>query len=399
MTPASARRCRAAATIAGLLLLIDWAATIADVGAGPLNLAFTVLVMAIFPAGYLAVRKAPPHLRRWATLTVASLFIQIVANAIWYVDYLERHDRFPGFGAWTVVLYLALISAAAAAWTGVREILRARDAFVDYSIVMAAAVSVAGAIIGRHLGAPWTASTISDVISAVLSLLIVVIIGSAALGRWQALPFPVGLVGLSLLFDAAGFLISSYSFTEGPYTNNRWPTALWLTAAAIGLLAALAVIAGEDRPIHLTRKPLPGTSPASVLVPAAVALAIPAAIALHGAMESDPIALYSGLGAVIWIAVATLVRSTLAVAETRAAYSDLDGAHLELERAHERSSRLVTELGRRNLELTTIQTMLGEVFEIADERSEGQLRSNLESAGADLTEWLPRTQGREDDQR
>jgi hypothetical protein len=278
-------------------------------------------------------------------------------------------------------------------------ILRPRDAFVDYSIVIAAAVSIAVAIIGRHLGAPWTASTISDVVSAVLSLLIVVIIGSAALGRWQALPIPVGLVGLSLLFDAAGFLLSSYSFTEGPYTNNRWPTALWLTAAAIGLLAALAVIAGEDRPIRLTRKPLPGTSPASVLVPAAVALAVPAAIALHGAMESDSIALYSGLGAVIWIAVATLVRSTLAIAETRAAYSDLDGAHLELERAHERSSQLVTELGRRNLELTTIQTMLGEVFEIADERSEGQLRSNLESAAADLTEWLPRTQGREDDER
>ena len=103
MTPTSARRCRLAAIAAGSLLLIDWAATITNVGAGPLNLAFTVLVMAIFPAGYLAVRRAPPQLRRWATLTVASLFIQIVANAIWYVDYLQRHEHFPGFGAWTIV--------------------------------------------------------------------------------------------------------------------------------------------------------------------------------------------------------------------------------------------------------------------------------------------------------
>jgi hypothetical protein len=380
-----------------VLLVGDWAATIVDVDAGALNLVFTILVMAIFPAGCLAVIKAPPQLRSWATLTVASLFIQIIANAIWYIDYLEQHSRFPGFGAWTIALYVALVVAAAAAWTGVRDILRPRDALVDYSIVVAAAVAVGVAIVGRHAGAPWTWSTVSDVVSAILSLLIVVIIASAALGRWQALPIPVGLVGISLLFDAAGFIWSSYSFSTGPYTNNRWPTALWLTAAAIGLLAALTIIAGQDQPIRLTRKPLPGMGPLSLLVPAAVALLIAAAVAVHGSLAGDPAALYAGLAAVTWIAAAGLVRAAVALVETRAAYVGLDAAHLELEQAHERSAALVDELESRNLELTTIQTLLGEVFEIADERSHGQLRSNLEDAGADLTEWLPKTDRRPSD--
>ncbi len=353
------RRCQLAAVGAGALFVADWAATIANLGTVALNLIFTLLVMAIFPAGALARSKLPAHLRGWGALTLGALFLQIIANAIWYVDYLHDAPRLPGVGLWTITLYVALAVAAAAAWTDVREILRPRDAFLDYSIVVAAAASIGAAIVGHHLTGPWTASIVSNVISASLSLLIVVIIGSAALGRWQALPIPVGLMGASLLFDAAGFLWSSYSFTQGAlYTNNRWPTALWLTAAVLALLIALAVIAGQNQPMHLTRKPVPGISPIALLVPAGLALAIAAGVAVLGAANANPIALYTGLGAVTWIAAASLVRASTGLAETRAAYNELDAAHLQLEHAHERSAGLVAQLEHRNSELAAAQAML-----------------------------------------
>jgi len=39
--------------------------------------------------------------------------------------------------------------------------------------------------------------------------------------------------------------------------------------------------------------------------------------------------------------------------------------------------------------LSAIQTMLGPLLEIANERTDGMLRSNLEATAHDLADWLP----------
>lgn len=384
--------CRWLAAVAGAMLVADWAATIADVGRDALGIAFTVVAIAVLPVGCLAVARAAPHLRRFVALAVSALFFQILHNAL---DYLTGH-HLSDFGSLTLCLWIALALGLATAWVGVRDIIRPRDTLLDYSVVVAAATSVAVAIVG-HVHGGWSFQTVTDVLRLLLTLLTVVIIASAALGRWQALPIPVGLVGATLLLDAAGFLWLLVSRTGDP--SYRWPTALWFAAVVLALLAALCVIAGVDRPIRLTRQALPGMSPASLLAPALVALGLAAGVAVHGALGAGASSLYAGVAAIVWIAIAALLRTTAALSEARIVYRGLDAAHLELEQAHERSAKLVGKLERRNLELTTIQTMLGEVFEIADERSAGQLRSNLEGAGADLAQWLPPSRHRPDDDR
>lgn len=71
-------------------------------------------------------------------------------------------------------------------------------------------------------------------------------------------------------------------------------------------------------------------------------------------------------------------------------------AHAWLEQERERSDALVaeraatiTKLAQRNMELTTIQALLGSVFDLADERSNGELRARLEETAEDLAAWLP----------
>lgn len=371
------------------MLIADWAATIAHLDQQPLDLVFTAIVITVFAVCCLAVARAPAHLRRFAALSMSALFFETVHNALWQFHHLlGGRAHVVGSVTWMVLLWIALALGAAAAWVGVRDIVRPRDALLDYSIVVAAAASIAVAIVG-HIDSGWSFATTSAVLRYLLSLLTVVIIASATLGRWQALPIPVGLVGLSLVFDAAGFLWMSYFISMGAHTTNRWPTALWFTAAVLAMLAALCLIVGIDRPIRLARHALPGTSPLSLLVPALAALAVATGVAVRGALSGGSTSLFAGVSAVVWIAVAALLRTTAALSEARAAYGGLDAAHLELEHAHERTARLVTRLERRNLELTMIQTMLGEVFELADERTDGQLRSNLEETGTDLAQWLP----------
>lgn len=386
------RWCRWLGALAGVLVVGDWAAVVARVDEHPLDVVFTVVVISVFPVGCLAIARAAPHLRRFVVLAVSALFFQMLHNGLRYLTGGHLSD----FGTWTVFLWIAMVLGVAAAWVGVRDIVRPRDTLLDYSVVVAAAASVAVAMVG-HAHGGWSFQTITEVVRCLLSLLTVVIIASATLGRWQALPIPVGLVGVSLVFDAAGFLWMSYFISKGTYTTDRWPTALWFSAAVLALLAGLCVIAGIDRPIRLARHALPGMSPVSLLAPALVALGLATGVAVHGAVSASSSSLFAGIGAIVWIAVAALLRTTAALSEARTAYRGLDAAHLELERAHERSAELVAKLERRNLELTTIQTLLGEVFEIADERSDGQLRSNLEETGADLARWLPPSRHRRDD--
>lgn len=390
------QRCRRLATAAGIVLLAYWIATIANVSPGVLNLAFTLVVIVIFPAGWLAVRNAPTHLRRFATLGVGALFFQIIANVLWYIEYLDRSSaHLPALGVWSAFLYLAFILGIGAAFVGVRDILHPRDAFLDYSIVIAAAASIGVAIIGHHFHGGWSITTADLILHPLLSLLIIVIIGSAALGRWQALPVPVGLVGISLLFDAVGFLWASYFQAEGAYTSDRWPNLMWFTCAVIVLLAALVIVAGIDRPIRLARKAVPGVSPLPLLATALVALALGAGVALHGALTHSRASLFAGLAAVAWIAVASLFRTTAALSETRSAYQDLEKAHFSLEQAREHAARVVAQrdekiaqLAQRNVGLTAVETAFAPLMHMANERTNGQLRSNLEDAGDELAEWL-----------
>jgi len=385
------------AVLGGGVLVAFWVATLLGVDAGALNLAFTVVVVLVLPVGWWAVLAAPAQLRWFVALAVGALFSQVIGSVLWYVEYLHRGSgTLPSLGYWSPFLYLALVMAAGAAWTGVRGILRSRDVMLDYSMVVAAVASVACAVAVHHFRrAGWSLTAVDAVLRPLLSLLVVVLIASAVLGRWQALPLSMGLFGASLLMDAGGLLFASYFEWRGVYTNDRWPDLFWCTAAVIALFAALTIIARVDRPLRLSREAVPGVSPFPLLITTTVAWTIAAAVILHGALAHDEPALIGGMVAVAWIGVAAVLRIIAALYETRSAYRGLDEAHFLLELARERADQLVaqrdtviTQLEQRNAELTAIQTMLGPLLDMVDERTHGQLRSNLEEAGDDLAAWL-----------
>ena len=80
--------------------------------------------------------------------------------------------------------------------------------------------------------------------------------------------------------------------------------------------------------------------------------------------------------------------------ETRTAYLRLDEAHFALEQAQDSErERIIAELERRNVELTQSRRCLDHCSELADERTDGLLRSNLEETAHDLTDWLPLDRG------
>jgi len=384
-----------AGAMAIVVLLAYWAATIVNVSQPLLNMVFTVVVVLVLPvAGYSAFR-APAELRLFVAVVVAAFLFQVVGSVLWEVAYLGTHGALPHIGYWTPFMYAAILLALVGVWAGMRGVLHPRDALLDYSIVVAAAASVAILSTEHHGSIALSASpaSIDAVVRPLLSLLVLVLLASAALGRWQTLPLPVGLVGIALLFDASGLLLQSYFIADGIYRTDRWTNAVWITGLLAAFLAALVILARLDRPVRLSREPLPGVSPMPLLVVATTAWGVSGGVALDGYLSGEHPALIAGLAAIGWIGIAAVLRMVGALGEARTAYLRLDEAHFALERVQNDRERVIAELERRNVELTAIQTMLGPLFEAADERSDGLLRSKLEETAHDLTRWLPLDRG------
>lgn len=403
--PWLAGHCRALAAGALALLVAFWIATIADADDGVLNLVFTAVVVGVMPVGVSAFRRAPAELRGFVGLGVGALFAQIIGTVLWYAAYLGHngHDL-PTYGIWSPFLYGSLLVAAAAIWRGVRHHVQPRDAALDFSVVLAAAASAA-IVIAVPLRIGWSFAAVDGIVRPLFALLVVTLAASGLVGRWRSLPLPVALVSLSLAFDAGGQAWFSYLTAGGAYTSDRGPDALWMTAAIIALLAGLAIVAGNERSLRLlTREALPGVSPLSLLTISATAWAVAAAVVVIGAVSHDRPALFAGIGAAAWIGFAGLLRTSAALSEARAAYRELEDAHFSLEQARERTAAVVAErdemiaqLAQRNVELTAIQTMFGPLLDLADERSEGRLRSDLEDTGDGLAEWLLRQRAEDAD--
>lgn len=389
-----------AAMIAAAALGVYWVATFAGVPSPVLSLVFTVTLPLVPPLGWWAVKRAVPELRRFAILATAGITFQGVGSVLWYVAFLENESKVPQPpGYWTPFLHIALLLGVAAAWVGVRDALRRRQAMLDYSVVVAAGACVAVAVLEQEFQSGWSLASFDAAFRPLVNVLLVTLIASAALGRWHGLPLPVGLLALGQLFSAAGDLLFAYFTARGEYVDDRWTGLLWLTGAVIAMVTAASVILRIDRPIRLTRQALPGVSPLALLLATVGAWSVAVAVALYGVLSDHRASLYAGLAAGAWIGIAAPLRTLGALQEARAAYQRLDEAHLSLEKASERAEQLVHErdqtiaqLAQRNVELTAIQTMLGSLFELADERSDGELRSRLEETADDLTSWLPQAE-------
>ena len=389
--------------IAVAVIVLFAAATVATaLGADRRLLELTppALAIAVLPLGWRASRVAPATVRRFMTLAVLAMTFQSTGLLMWFVAKRGvRPAAHPALGYWTPLLYLAVVAAAAAAWTIVRGVLRARDAALECSIIAAAAAAAAigVAIANQHMGrSGWTIDAIDAMIRPLLSLLVVTLVMSALLGRGSSLPVSVMFLGAALLTTAAAQLWASCDAADGHTAGRGGRDLLWLGSSVLFLLAALAILSRRDRPLRLPRAAIPGANPAGLAVVIAAAWAATGFVLIHGLLTSSTVEITAGAAGVTWVSLAAVTRTASALHQTRGAYRALDEAHFALEQERERVEELIVErdaviatLRERNVELSTTQIMLGPLLDLADERTDGRLRISLEETADDLASWLP----------
>lgn len=374
-----------------------WIAAVVGVPSEVLNAVFTTMVAVLVVLAWWAVGRAPPELRLPVLLASLAVTSQVIATGVWDVAFLANGRKVPEPpGYWTPFVHVAIALGVAAAWAAVRDALRLREAALDYSIVLAAAGCLVIATIGHQLAPGLTWAGADATLRVVAGILTVTLVASAALGRWRALPLAIGLFAVAQTFNALGNVMVGFLTAQAAYTDNRWPSALWFTSAMIAIVAAATILLRVERPIWLSREALPAVSPRALMVAAVGAWAVAGTVSLHGALAGKPAALYAGIAACVWIGLAVSLRTLSALEESRAAYRRLDEAHVELERAADEAGRLaaerdetITALARRNVEHSAVQAMLGSLLELADDRSDGQLRARLQETADELTGWLP----------
>ncbi len=368
-----------------------WAAALAGVPNGVLSAVFTLGVGVLVGLAWWAARRAPAELRLFAVLAALAVTFQVMGTALWYTAFLANGREVPEPpGYWTPFLWVGLILGVAAAWAAVRGALRLREALLDYIIVIAAAAAVAAATVGDQLDPGLSgAAAVDATVRPVTGILMVTLIVSAALGRWRALALPVGLFAVATTFTALGNVMFGWLTAEGAYTDNRWTGAVWFTGVMLAILAVAAMILRVERPVRLSREALPAVSARALMLVAVGAWAIAGGVGLYGGLAGRPATLYAGITASVVIGLAVSLRTLSALEESRAAYRRLDEAHRMLEQVADQRDETIEALARRNVEHNAVQAMLGSLLEIADDRSDGQLRARLEETADDLAQWLP----------
>ncbi|MDQ3608667.1 MAG: hypothetical protein M3459_07185 [Actinomycetota bacterium] len=388
--PRAIRRLKVACAAVLAAVMAYWAAAVAGVPNGALSAVFTLGVVVLVGLAWWGARRAPPALRLFAILASLAVTLQVIGTALWYSAFLANDREVPAPpGYWTPFLWIGLLLGVAAAWAAVRRALRLREAVLDYVIVIAAAAAVAAATVSYQLEPGLTGAAVDAAVRPVTGILMVTLVVSAALGRWRALPLPVGLFAVAQVFTALGNVMFGWLTAGAAYTDNRWTGAVWFTGVLVAMLAAAAMILRVDRPIRLAREALPAVSPRALMVAALGAWALVGGVALYGALGGRPAALYAGIAAGVVIGLAVSLRALSALEESRAAYRRLDEAHFSLEQVAAERDETIETLARRNVEHSATQAMLGSLLELADDRSDGQLRARLEETADDLAQWLP----------
>lgn len=388
--PRAIGRLKVTCAVVGAVAVAYWSAAVAGVPNGTLSAVFTLGVGVLVVLAWWAVRRAPEELRLFALLASLGVTLQVIGTALWYSAFLSNGREVPEPpGYWTPFLWIGLALGVAAAWAAVRRALRLREALLDYVVVIAAGAALAVATVSYQLEPGLTGAAIDATVRPVTGILMVTLVVSAVLGRWRVLALPVGLFAVAQIFTALGNVMFGWMTAEAAYTDNRWTGAVWFTGVLVAMLAAAAMILRIDRPIRLSREALPAVSPYALMAAAVGAWMVAGGVTLYGALGGRPAVIYAGIVAGVVIGLAVSLRTLSALEESRAAYQRLDKAHLSLEQVAAQRDETIETLARRNVEHNAAQAMLGSLLELADDRSDGQLRARLEETADDLAEWLP----------
>jgi hypothetical protein len=274
-----------------------------------------------------------------------------------------------------------------------RRAISLRRAALDASIVGAAGIALGAAVAGRQLEDGLSAQSLVTVVRPLFGVLVLALLVSAALGRWQGLPLSIVLIGIAQVFLTSGGIVYSYYAVEWQDVELRWAQLGLLPGAVVSMLAAAVIIMGIDRPVRLVKpEEIPGhrIGAGAVLYGAGCGLAVTVGVAFYGQLTERELVLFTGLGASAWIGVALALRASGSIRALEHAYERLDRAHVALEHTKDELATANEELARANVELRSVHMAFEDLLVITDERTHGGLRTLVEDAGEDLARLLSR---------
>ena len=395
------RRFQLLVALTGLVVAAYVAATLVGASEGALDLAFTVAVVTLPPFAWWAFARAPAELRSFLLLLGLAASFWLAGSLIWYGYFLANGQKVPSPpGPWDAAFLIAYALALGAVYVGFRRVISLRLVALDSSVLAAAALAFGAALVGHGLAKGVSAASVVPILRPLLGIVMIALLASAALHRWEGLPVPVALVGAGQVCLTVGSFVYAFEAVQSDYINDRWADLGWFAGAIVSLLAASTVVLGINEPVRqLARRPaaIPNepVGAKGVLLLAVGALAVTLGVALDGKLSGNEPVLIVGLVCGAWVGLAMAVRARTAIRELERAYQRLDRTHSELEQTKDRLADANDELARANVGLRAVHEAFEGLLVMVDERTDGGLRELIEQAGDEFAQLLKRYRARE----
>ena len=380
-----ARRFRALSLL-GVAGFVAYAAAVAlGVPRPILTFVFTGVMILVPPAVWWAYARAPTVLRRPVLLLAIAATSWLIGSAIWQVFFITGGNRVPHPpGIWDIFFVGAQLLVITALVIAMRSLISFRLTSLDALIVTAAGVALAAPFVRHGLENGVNVSSVFTLNRPILSIVILMLVASAALRSWEGMPLSMAMLGLAEAVLTVGNLIYAFEAVQNRYVDERWATLAWSGGAIIALLAASTLILRIDRPVRLansTRIPNHAVGASRVLLGSLAGLLLSCGVAGYGLTIGSRGLTVVGLGACLAIGVAMAFRATDSIQTAETAYLTLDRALADTERARD-------ELARANVEIQAMQIAFADLLNLTDERTHGRIRELIEDAGQELADLL-----------
>ena len=350
-----------------------------------LTFVFIGVMILVPPAGWWAYACAPAVLRRPFFLLASAATSWLIGSAIWQVFYVTGGNKIPHPpGVWDVFFVGAQLLVISALVIAMRSFISFRLASLDAVIVTAAGVALAAPFVRHGLENGVNVSSVFTLNRPILSIVVLMLVTSAALRSWEGVPLSMAMLGLAEAALTVGNLIYAFEAVQNRYVDERWATLAWGGGAIIALLAASTLILRIDRPVRLgnsARIPDHAAGASRVLLVSLAGLLLSCGVAGYGLTISSRGLAVAGLGACVAIGVAMAFRATESIRTAETAYLRLDRALAITERARD-------ELAHANAEIQAMQIAFADLLNLTDERTQGRIRELIEDAGQELADLL-----------
>src|SRR5262249_53353329 len=149
--------------------------------------------------------RRPFHLFAWA----ATLWL--AGSAVWEAFYRAAGDKVPHPpGVWDAFFIAAQLLVIAAFVVATRSFISARLATLDAVVVLAAGLALGAPFVRHGLENGADAGSIVTLNRPILSIVVLMILASAALGTWEGVPLSIAMVGLAEVALTIGNLVYAF---------------------------------------------------------------------------------------------------------------------------------------------------------------------------------------------